>query len=49
MTEDAFVTRIGTFKPSQNPRLSAAIRAFGSPSSRRGRGSACTVRWRGSA
>ena len=27
--------------------LSAAIRAFGSPSSRRGRGSACTVRWRG--
>ena len=47
VTEDAFVTRIGTFKPSQNPRLSAAIRAFGSPSSRRGRGSACTVRWRG--
>jgi hypothetical protein len=46
-TEDAFVTRIGTFQPSQNPRLSAAIRAFGSPSSRRGRGSACTVRWRG--
>jgi hypothetical protein len=46
-TEDAFVTRIGTFQPSQNPRLSAAIRAFGPPSSRRGRGSACTVRWRG--
>ena len=47
VTRDAFVTRIGTFKPSENPRLSAAIRAFGRPSSRRGRGgSACTVRWR---
>ena len=46
VTGDAAVTRIGTFKPSQNPRLSAAIRAFGPPSSRRGRGSACTVRWR---
>jgi hypothetical protein len=46
VTGDASVTRIGTFRPSQDPRLSVAIRAFGSPSSRRGRGSACTVRWR---
>ncbi len=46
VTGDASVTRIGRFEPSQNPRLSAAIRAFGAPSSRRGRGSACTVRWR---
>jgi hypothetical protein len=45
VTGDASVTRIGTFEPSQNPRLSAAIRAFGSPSSRRGRRTACTVRW----
>jgi hypothetical protein len=45
-TRDAFVTQIGTFRPAQNPRLSAAIRAFGRPSTRRGRGSACTVRWR---
>jgi hypothetical protein len=47
VTRDAFVTRIGTFRPSENPRMSAAIRAFGRPTSRRGRGSACTVRWRG--
>jgi len=47
VTRDAFVSRIGTFKPAENPRLSSAIRAFGRPSSRRGRGSACTVRWRG--
>jgi hypothetical protein len=47
VTHDAFVSRIGTFRPSENPRLSAATRAFGRPSSRRARGSACTVRWRG--
>jgi hypothetical protein len=46
VARDASVTRIGTFRPSENPRLSAAVRAFGRPSSRRGRGSACTVRWR---
>jgi hypothetical protein len=47
VTRDAFVTRIGTFRPSENPRVSAAVRAFGRPTSRRARGSACTVRWRG--
>jgi hypothetical protein len=47
VTRDAFVSRIGTFKPAVNPLLSSAIRAFGHPSSRRGRGGACTVRWRG--
>ena len=46
VTRDAFVTQIGSFRPGSNPRLSAAIRAFGRPTSRRGRGSACTVRWR---
>jgi hypothetical protein len=47
VVRDAFVTRIGTFRPAENPRLSAAIHAFGRPSSRRARGnSACTVRWR---
>jgi len=46
VTRDASVTRIGTFRPSENPRLSAAIRAFGRPSSRRGSGdTSCRVHW----
>lgn len=39
------VRAIGDFKPSRNPRLGAAIRAYGEPSSRRGGGEICTVRW----
>jgi hypothetical protein len=39
------VRAIGDFKPSRNPTLGAAIRAYGEPSSRRGGGEICTVRW----
>ena len=39
------VRAIGDFKPSRNPRLGAAIRAYGEPSSRRGGGEICRVRW----
>jgi hypothetical protein len=39
------VRAIGDFKPSRNPRLGAAIRAYGEPTSRRGGGEICTVRW----
>jgi hypothetical protein len=46
VVEDTSVTRIGSFRPSRNAKLSAAIRAFGRPTSRRGRSGACTVRWR---
>ncbi len=36
---------IGDFKPSVNPRLRAAVRAFGQPTTRRGGGDICRVRW----
>ena len=39
------VRAIGDFKPARNPRLGAAIRAYGRPSSRRGGGEICRVRW----
>jgi hypothetical protein len=39
------VQAIGDFKPARNPTLRAAIRAFGEPSSRRGGGEICRVRW----
>jgi hypothetical protein len=39
------VRAIGDFRPAGNPRLGAAIRAFGRPSSRRGGGEICRVRW----
>lgn len=39
------VRAIGDFKPSRNPRLGAAIRAYGEPSSRRGGGEICRARW----
>jgi hypothetical protein len=47
VTHGAFVTRIGTFRPSENPSMSAAIRAFGPPTSRSGSGTACRALWRG--
>jgi hypothetical protein len=39
------VRAIGDFKPSRNPTLAAAIRAYGRPTSRRGGGEICRVRW----
>jgi hypothetical protein len=39
------VRAIGDFKPARGPTLGAAIRAFGEPSSRRGGGEICRVRW----
>ena len=39
------VRAIGDFKPSVNPRLRAAVRAFGPPDRRRGGGEICRVRW----
>lgn len=39
------VRAIGDFKPAVNPRLRAAVRAFGQPTSRRGGGEICRVRW----
>jgi hypothetical protein len=39
------VQAIGDFKPSVNPRLRAAVRAFGPPDRRRGGGEICRVRW----
>ena len=45
-TSRGYVARIGTFRPSRNPLLSSAIRAFGQPSSRRPGGNVCVVDWR---
>lgn len=45
-TQDFFVSRIGPFRPAENPRLSAAIRAFGRPSTRKLDGGTCRVEWR---
>ena len=36
---------IGDFKPPRNPRLGAAIRAYGDPSRTSGGGEICRVRW----
>lgn len=44
-TDGGFVARIGDFRPKRDARLSAAIRAFGQPSSAKGGGNVCTVRW----
>lgn len=40
------VKRIGSFVPRQDPTVGAAIRAFGSPSSRRPDDNVCVMRWR---
>jgi hypothetical protein len=39
------VRAIGDFRPARNPRLRAAIRAFGDPSATSGGGEICRVRW----
>jgi hypothetical protein len=46
-TELGEVRAIGDFKPSRDPSLRAAIRAYGQPTSRRGGGEICRVRWAG--
>lgn len=46
VTRDFQVSRIGPFRPAVNPRLSAAITAFGRPSERRLGRSGCRVEWR---
>ena len=46
VTRDYYVSRIGSFLPTRNPRLSAAIRAFGQPSSRKLTRRTCRVEWR---
>ncbi len=45
VTKGAFVSRLGRFKPSENPLLSSAIRAFGRSSQRKVIGGTCRVRW----
>jgi hypothetical protein len=44
-TGPGVVRAIGDFRPARNPRLGAAIRAYGQPTSRRGGGEICRVRW----
>jgi hypothetical protein len=39
------VRAIGDFRPSRDPTLRAAIRAYGRPTDRRGGGESCRVRW----
>ena len=39
------VVAIGDFKPARDPRLAAAIRAWGDPSGKSGGGDFCKVRW----
>jgi hypothetical protein len=46
VTREYYVSRIGTFRPAENPRLSAARRAFGRPTDVRRRGGTCRVSWR---
>lgn len=41
------VRALGDFKPTRNPTLGAAIRAYGQPTSRTGGGEICRVRWAG--
>lgn len=45
-TSNGYVARIGAFRPSRNPLLSSAIRAFGMPSSRVLNRGTCIARWR---
>lgn len=45
VTRDYYVSRIGTFRPIENPRLSAARRAFGRPSAVQLKGGTCLVTW----
>ena len=45
-TRDYYVSRIGGFRPTQDPRLSAAMRVFGRPSARVLNGNSCRVDWR---
>jgi hypothetical protein len=45
VTREYYVSRIGTFRPSENPRLSAARRAFGRPSKVQLTGGTCRVTW----
>jgi hypothetical protein len=44
-TGPGVVRAIGDFRPARNPRLGAAIRAYGETTSRRGGGEICRVRW----
>lgn len=44
-TGPGVVRAIGDFRPARNPRLGAAIRAYGEPSGRNGGGEICRVRW----
>jgi hypothetical protein len=44
-TGPGVVRAIGDFRPARNPRLGAAIRAYGQTTSRRGGGEICRVRW----
>jgi hypothetical protein len=44
-TGPGVVRAIGDFRPARNPRLAAAIRAYGQTTSRRGGGEICRVRW----
>jgi hypothetical protein len=44
-TGPGVVRAIGDFRPARNPRLGAAIRAYGPTTSRRGGGEICRVRW----
>ncbi len=44
-TGPGVVRAIGDFRPPRNPRLGAAIRAYGDPSSTSGGGEICRVRW----
>jgi hypothetical protein len=46
-TGPGVVRAIGDFRPPRNPRLGAAIRAYGPTTSRRGGGEICRVRWAG--
>jgi hypothetical protein len=39
------VRAIGDFRPARNPRLGAAIRAYGDPTATNGGGEICRVRW----
>jgi hypothetical protein len=46
VTRDYYVSRIGTFRPAENPLLSAAIRAFGRPTQVQLKAGSCRVSWR---
>lgn len=46
VTRDRYVSRLGSFRPTEDPRMSAAIEVFGRPSSRVLNGNSCRVDWR---